>query len=148
MPPFWVILPPFCHPVDFASGRGQPLSGTPGKSVARFALVTTVGPQPRSARLTAGAPARAADRQAFANLSYPTERQVVRNRHVGRPGFLASMSTHPRTAVRRGRCACLLLLRKSAPGRPLRARITPRPLTAEAWLGSMRWVLASYAASV
>ena len=41
-----------------------------------------------------------------------------------------------------------LLLRKSAPGRPLRARINPRPLTAEARLGSMRWVLASYAASV
>ncbi len=41
-----------------------------------------------------------------------------------------------------------LLLRKSAPGRPLRARKTPRPLTAEARLGPMRWVLASYAASV
>ena len=40
------------------------------------------------------------------------------------------------------------LLRKSAPGRPLRARIAPAPLTAEARLGSMRWVLASYAASV
>src|SRR5271157_2504562 len=108
--PFWTILPPFCHPVDFESGRGQPLSGTPGKRAATFALVTTVGPQPRPARSTPGAPARAADRQAFANLSYPTDRQVVRNRHVGRPGFLASMSTHPRTAVRPGRCACLLLI--------------------------------------
>ena len=41
-----------------------------------------------------------------------------------------------------------LLLRKSARGRPQRARRTPRPLTAEARLGPMRWVLASYAASV
>src|SRR5271157_4914192 len=46
---------------------------------------------------------------ALASLSYPTDRQVLRNPHVGRPGFLVSMSIHPRTAVRPGRCACLLL---------------------------------------
>ena len=46
---------------------------------------------------------------AFASLSYPTDRQVVRNPHVGRPGFLVSMSIHPRTAARRGRHAGLLL---------------------------------------
>ena len=34
---------------------------------------------------------------AFASLSYPTDRQVLRNPHVGRPGFLVSMSIHPRT---------------------------------------------------
>ena len=33
----------------------------------------------------------------------------LRNPHVGRPGFLVSMSRHPHTAVRPGRCACLLL---------------------------------------
>src|SRR5271157_5256392 len=109
-PPFRAILPPFCHPFGFESGRGQPLSGTQGKSVATFALVTTVGPQPRPARSTAGEPGRAADRQAFASLSYPTDRQVLRNPHVGRPGFLVSMSIHPRTAVRRGRHAGLLLI--------------------------------------
>jgi len=148
-PPFRAILPPFCHPVGFESRRGQPLSGTQGKRVATFALVTTVGPEMRPARSTSGEPGRAADRQAFASLSYPPNRQVLHNPHVGRPGFLVSTSMHLRTAVRRGRHACLLLLlRKSAPGRPLRARIVPSPLTAEARLGSMRWVLASYAASL
>ena len=104
------ILPPFCHPVGFESGRGQSLSGTQGKRVATFALVTTVGPQPRPARSTPGEPGRAANRQAFASLSYPTHRQVLRNPHVGRPGFLVSTSIHPRTAVRRGRHAGLLLI--------------------------------------
>ena len=46
---------------------------------------------------------------AFASLSFPTDRQVVRNPHVGRPGFLVSMSIHPRTAARPGRHAGLLL---------------------------------------
>jgi len=45
----------------------------------------------------------------FAGLSYPTDRQVLRNPHIGRPGFLVSMSLHPRTAVWRGRRAGLLL---------------------------------------
>src|SRR5271157_5752232 len=107
--PFWGILPPFCYPIGFESGRGQPLSGTPGKRVATFALVTTVGPQPRPARSTPGEPGRAAGRQAFASLSYPTNRRVLRNPHVRRPGFLVSISIHPRTAVRRGRHAGLLL---------------------------------------
>src|SRR5208282_717986 len=43
-PPFRAILPPFCHPFGFDSARGQPLSGTQGKGVATFALVTMVGP--------------------------------------------------------------------------------------------------------
>src|SRR5271157_67529 len=68
-----------------------------------------------SCQITPGEPGRAADRQAFASLSYPTHRQVVRNPHVGRSGFLVSMSIHPRTAVRRGRHAGLVLLRKSGP---------------------------------
>ena len=46
---------------------------------------------------------------AFASLSYPTDRQVLRNPHVGRPGFLVSMSIHPRTAARPGRHAGLVL---------------------------------------
>ena len=49
-----------------------------------FALVMTAGPQPRPARSTPGEPGRAADRQAFASLSCPTHRQVLRNPHVGR----------------------------------------------------------------
>ncbi len=80
------------------------------KRVATFALVTTVGSQPRPARSTPGEPGRAANRQACASLSYPTDRHVVRNPHVGRPGFLVSTSTRPRTAVRRGRHAGLLLI--------------------------------------
>src|SRR5271157_2198170 len=47
---------------------------------------------------------------AFASLSYPANRQVLRNPHVGRPGFLVSKNTRPRTAVRRGRHAGLLLI--------------------------------------
>jgi len=78
--------------------------------VATFALVTTVGTEPRPARSTPGEPGRAADRQAFASLSYPTNRQVLRNPHVGRPGIFVSMSIHPRTAVRPGRHAGLLLI--------------------------------------
>ncbi len=66
--------------------------------MATFALVTTVEPEPRPARSTPGEPGPAADRQAFASLSYSTNRQVMRNPHVGRPGFLVSMSLHPRTA--------------------------------------------------
>ncbi len=46
---------------------------------------------------------------AFVSLSYPTDRQVLRNPHIGRPGFLVSMTLHPRTALRRGRHAGLLL---------------------------------------
>src|SRR5271165_197067 len=166
--PFLGHLPPFCHPFGFESGRGQPLSATQGKRVATFALVTTVGPQPRPARSTPGEPGRAADRQAcaawfkrrsqlrgawgstpegrrpqirgwraggslavssptpatplfspakirelnhaaLASLSYPTDRQALRNPHVGRPGFLVSMSIHPRTAARPGRHAGLVL---------------------------------------
>ena len=56
--PFLRHLSPFCHPIGFESGRGQALSGTQGKRVATFALVTTVGPQPRPARSTPGEPAR------------------------------------------------------------------------------------------
>jgi len=71
--------------------------------------------QPRPARSTPGEAGRAANRQAFASPSYPANRQVLRNPHVGRPGFLIStgflisMSHHPRTAVRLGRHAGLLL---------------------------------------
>src|SRR5271165_6458003 len=87
----------------------QPLSDTQGKRVATFALVMTVGPESRPARSTPGELGRAADRQAFASLSYLAHRQVLRNPHVGRPGFLVSMSIHPRTAARPGRHAGLLL---------------------------------------
>ena len=68
--------------------------------------------QPRSARSTPGEAGRAANRQAFARLSYPANRQFLRNRHDGRPAFLVSTSIHPRTAVRPGRHAGLLLTSK------------------------------------
>src|SRR5271157_86294 len=78
-----------------------------GKRAATFALVTTVGPQPRPARSTPGEPGRAADRQVFASLSYPTNRQVLRNPHVGRPGFLvlARFARALHTAIKKGRGA-------------------------------------------
>ena len=71
--------------------------------------MTIVEPNPRRARSTPGEAGRAANRQAFASLSYPANRQVLRNPRVGRPGFLMSMSHHPRTAVGPGRHAGLLL---------------------------------------
>src|SRR5271157_5121521 len=106
---FGAFYPHFAGQSALRAAGGQPLSGTQGKRVATFALVTTVGPQPRPARSTPGESGRAADRQAFASLSYPINRQVVRNPHVGRPGFLVSMNKHPRLAVRRGRHAGLPL---------------------------------------
>jgi len=60
------------------------------------------GPEPRPARSTPGEPGRAADRQAFASLSCPTDRQVLHNPHVGRPGFLVSMSIHTAPPFRLG----------------------------------------------
>ncbi len=63
---FGPFYPHFAIQSAFQSGRGQPLSATQGKRVATFALVTTVGPQPRPARSTPGEPGRAADRQACA----------------------------------------------------------------------------------
>ena len=89
---------------------GQPPSGIREGGWPTFALLTMVRPEPSPARSTPGEPGRAADRQAFASLSYPTNRQVLRYPHVGRPGFLVSMSIHPRTAVRRGRHAGLLVI--------------------------------------
>ena len=56
--------------IGFESCRGQPLSGTQGKRVATFALLTTAWPEPRPARSTPGEPGRAVKRQAFATLSY------------------------------------------------------------------------------
>ena len=50
--PLWSISPPFCPPIVFESGGGQPLSGTQGKRVATLALVTPVGPEPCPARST------------------------------------------------------------------------------------------------
>src|SRR5271157_3692183 len=88
---------------------GQPLSGIREGGWPTFALLTKVQPESRPARSTPGEPGRVADRQTFASLLYLTDRQVLRNPHVGRPGFLVSMSIHPRTAVRRGRHAGLVL---------------------------------------
>ena len=62
------------------------------------------GPTPATPLLSP-AKIRELNHAAFASLSYPTDRQVVRNPHVGRPGFLVSMSIHPRTAARPGRHA-------------------------------------------
>src|SRR5271157_3188816 len=63
-----------------------------------------------SCQINPGEHGRAEDRPAFASLSYLTHRQVLRNPHVGRPGFFVSTSIHPRTAVGRGRHAGLLLI--------------------------------------
>src|SRR5208337_3143727 len=106
-PLFGPFYPHFAIPSAWESGRGQSLSGTQGTSVATFAPGTTVGPQPRSARSTPGEPGRAADRQVFASLSYPTNRQVLRNPHVGRPGFLvlARFARALHTAIKKGRGA-------------------------------------------
>ena len=109
-PLFGAFYPHFAiQPALRAAGASR-FPAPSGKRVATFALVTTVGPQPRPARSTPGEPGRAANRQAFASLSYLTHRQVVRNPHVERSGFLVSTSRHPRTAVRRGRHAGLLLI--------------------------------------
>src|SRR5271157_5612065 len=110
--PFCPLFGPFYphfRAIGSDSCRGHLLSGTEGKRVAAFALVTTVEPDARRARSTPGEPGRAANRQAFANLSHLTNRQVFRNPRIGRPGFLMSMSLHPRTAVRPGRHAGLFL---------------------------------------
>src|SRR5208337_694052 len=112
--PFWPRFGPFSqHSANqsaLRAARGQPLSGTQGKRVATFALVTTVGLEPRHARSTPGELGRTADRQAFASLSYLVDPQALHDRHIGRPGFLVSMSIHPRNAVRPGRHAGLLLI--------------------------------------
>ncbi len=50
-----------------------------------------------------------------ASLIDPTNQQLLRHPHTDRPVFLRSMSLQPRTAVRPGRYAGLLLLRKSGP---------------------------------
>src|SRR5208337_2817403 len=107
--PFRAVFRPFGRPISSASGRGQVLSGTQATSVAMLALLTTFGPQPQPARSTSGEPGPAAARPAFASRSYRTARQLVRKRHAGRPGFLVSMSLHPRTALRPGRHAGLFL---------------------------------------
>src|SRR5208337_964027 len=65
-PLFGPFYPHFAIQSAFQSDRGQPLSATQGKRVATFALVTTLGPQPRPATSTPGEPGRAADRQACA----------------------------------------------------------------------------------
>ena len=117
MAPFRAVFRPFGRPISSASGRGQVLSGTQATSVAMLALLTTFGPQPRPARSTSGEPGPAAARPAFASRSYRTARQLVRKRHAGRPGFLVSMSLHPRTALRPGRHAGLLLTPNCQEGR-------------------------------
>src|SRR5208337_342872 len=66
--------------------QGPAATRYPRKEVAAFALVTTVGHQPRAARSTPGEPGRAADRQAFASLSYLTHRQVLRNPYIAKEG--------------------------------------------------------------
>jgi hypothetical protein len=73
-----------------------------GSSLA-VASSTTANP------LLSPAKIRELNHAAFVSLSYPTDRQVLRNPHIGRPGFLVSMSLHPRAAFRHGRHAGLSL---------------------------------------
>ena len=104
------VWPFSAHSTDQSAPRaaGQVLSGTQATSVAMLALLTTFGPQPRPARSTSGEPGPAAARPAFASRSYRTDRQLVRKRHAGRPGFLVSMSLHPAPPFGRGGDAGLL----------------------------------------
>ena len=83
-------------------GRHPRSKAGAGSSLA-VASSTTANP------LLSPAKIRELNHAAFVSLSYPTDRQVLRNPHIGRPGFLVSMSLHPRTALRRGRHAGLLL---------------------------------------
>src|SRR5208337_1711568 len=111
--PSWPRFGPFsAHSADQSAPRAAGARCSPAPiatSVAMLALLTTFGPQPRPARSTSGEPGPVAARPAFASRSYRTARQLVRKRHAGRPGLLVSMSLHPRTALRPGRHAGLLL---------------------------------------
>ncbi len=69
LPLFWSIRPRFCPPIGFEYSRGQMLSGTQGNRVAKFARGTTLGLGTACCRIGLGEPCRAADRQAFADLS-------------------------------------------------------------------------------
>src|SRR5271157_5514878 len=84
-------------------GRRPQIRGWRAGSSLAVASSTTANP------LLSPAKIRELNHAAFVSLSYPTDRQVLRNPHIGRPGFLVSMSLHPRTALRRGRHAGLLL---------------------------------------
>ena len=91
-----------------AWGR-RPKDDAPRSEAARAGGSLAVSSPTPATPLLSPAKIRELNHAAFASLSYPTDRQVVRNPHVGRPGFLVSMSIHPRTAARPGRHAGLLL---------------------------------------
>jgi len=93
LPPFCSILPRFWHPIGFESGRGQPLSGAQGKSVATFPLVTTVGLEPRPGRSPPGELGRAADRLACASPHYLAIPQDLHDPHLRRVGFRVAEDT-------------------------------------------------------
>jgi hypothetical protein len=85
--PFLGYFTPILPSHRLCERQGPAAIRYPRKEVAAFALVTTVGPQPRPARSTPGELGRAADRQAsFASLSYLTHRQVLRNPHIAKEG--------------------------------------------------------------
>ena len=88
---------------------GRRPKGDAPRSVAGAGGSLAVSSPTPATPLLSPAKIRELNHAAFASLSYPTDRQVLRNPHVGRPGFLVSMSRHPRTAARPGRHAGLLL---------------------------------------
>ena len=90
-----------------AWGR-RPKGDAPRSEAGAGGSLAVSSPTPATPLLSP-AKIRELNHAAFASLSYPTDRQVLRNPHVGRPGFLVSMSIHPRTAARPGRHAGLLL---------------------------------------
>ena len=90
-----------------AWGR-RPKGDAPRSEAGAGGSLAVSSPTPATPLLSP-AKIRELNHAAFASLSYPTDRQVLRNPHVGRPGFLVSMSIHPRTAARPGRHAGLVL---------------------------------------
>ncbi len=85
-PPFGPFYTHFAIPSALRAAGASRSPVPKEREWPRFALVTTVGPQPRPARATPGEPGRAADRPACASLPYLTYRQVLRNPHIAKEG--------------------------------------------------------------
>jgi hypothetical protein len=85
-------------------GRRPQIRGSRTGGSLAFASSTPATPFVSPAR------SRELNHAPVASLSFPTDRQVLCDPHLGRPGSVVSMSIHPRTAVRCGRHAGLLLI--------------------------------------
>src|SRR5271157_4170642 len=87
----------------------RPKGDAPGSEAGRAGGSLAVASSTPATPLLSPAKIRELNHAAFVSLSYPTDRQVLRSPHIGRPGFLVSMNLHPRAAVGLGRHAGLLL---------------------------------------